>query len=214
MSRTDPEENHQGAPYHPKNTQRGGKRPHAPTGAATSHPVSEPAAEHGPQAPAHTPQAPAAPAAAAAPAPAAPAAAPPAAPAVPAPAANTPGATPNVHKNSLNNKDVHHLYVIHDRNNPDTPHKVGISGVPLNKNGTSKRANVQVNALNRAHPVAPGQEPRFHATIESKTLPGREAASATEQHYVNVNKATSPNGTVGKGQDLPKPNDRLGPLAR
>ncbi len=53
------------------------------------------------------------------------------------------------HGNSHENDAEHHLYEIRDRRLDDV-HKYGICGRPLNKDGTSPRANEQVNYLNRA----------------------------------------------------------------
>lgn len=52
--------------------------------------------------------------------------------------------------------------------------KVGISGQPLNKNGTSPRANKQVNALNQNQPG------RYRAVIVEKNQ-SRTQAKALEQ---------------------------------
>lgn len=54
--------------------------------------------------------------------------------------------------------------------------KVGISGQPLNQNGTSPRANRQVNSFNRDDD---GYE--YFASIEESGIPGRKAALEWER---------------------------------
>jgi hypothetical protein len=106
-----------------------------------------------------------------------------------------------------------HVYEI-DRIDEDgnrVQHKTGISGRKLNKNGDSPRANQQVRKLNNATGVD-GEKVRYEARVVAKDLPGRLAAVTTEQHFVNIQK--NEQGKVGKGQDLPLPNNMLGPLAR
>ena len=53
------------------------------------------------------------------------------------------------HGNSKQSQQLQHGYEIYETNTGDVV-KTGISGQPLNKNGTSPRANRQVNALNKA----------------------------------------------------------------
>lgn len=114
------------------------------------------------------------------------------------------------HGNSDRSTKPQHVYQIKDRNNPD--HKTGISGGVLNKDGSSRRANTQVNQLNKANPVPPGQPPRYRAQVVAKDLPGRRAAKAMEQHGVNVQ--TNSTGKPPPGNTLPKPNGMYGPLAK
>jgi len=111
------------------------------------------------------------------------------------------------HGNSLNNTKPHHVYEIID-NVTGRRVKTGVSGQPLNQDGSSPRANRQVNALNKKY-SAPK---RFSATVIAKELPNRRAALATEQHEVNTH--TNEVGKAPPGNILPKPNKRLGPLAR
>jgi len=61
------------------------------------------------------------------------------------PQASKPNTEP--HRNSLNSTAPNHVYVIVDQNGNLV--KVGISGQPLNQNGTSPRANPQVAEFNR-----------------------------------------------------------------
>ena len=80
-----------------------------------------------------------------------------------------------VHGNSKLSTKEQHGYKIYDREMPvaggDGVAKVGISGQPLNKNGTSPRANSQVNQWNRAC----GSD-RYYAVIADEYLPNRQAA--------------------------------------
>ncbi|MCI5084166.1 MAG: hypothetical protein MRY78_20870 [Saprospiraceae bacterium] len=84
-----------------------------------------------------------------------------------------------MHKNDRRNKDEHHLYEIHDRERNGL-FKYGISGQPLNKNGTSPRANEQVNLFNRVVGWA-----RFFAKIILTEIAGRAKAEAIENEYIN-----------------------------
>jgi hypothetical protein len=54
-----------------------------------------------------------------------------------------------VHGNSQRSNAAQHVYSIIDTATGDV-YKFGISGGALNKNGSSRRANTQVNALNRS----------------------------------------------------------------
>jgi len=86
------------------------------------------------------------------------------------------------HGNSKKSKKEQHLYVIID-NFDKTETKVakyGISGEKLNKDGSSKRANNQVNKLNSISGFV-----RFIAYILIKEIKGREAALEFEQKYTN-----------------------------
>jgi RHS repeat-associated protein len=144
----------------------------------------------------------------------------PAAPAPkPAPAAPKPSASPmkapkasGPHGNSLSNSKPHHVYEIHDTAKPGGPHKTGISGRPLKKNGDSPRAATQVNELNKKYPVPPGTPPRFSQKVVGSNLPNRVTALSFENYLVNVQENTL--GSVGAGQALPRANQMLGPGAR
>ncbi len=74
------------------------------------------------------------------------------------------------HGNSQENDAEHHLYEIRDRRMDDT-FKYGISSKPLNKDGSSPRANEQVGYLNRAMRWA-----CFFAKVLVTGIPGRKKA--------------------------------------
>src|SRR5690554_6080630 len=59
--------------------------------------------------------------------------------------------------------------------------KIGISGQPLNKNGTSPRANSQVNNWNKAA----GYD-KYAANVVKTNMPGREIALNWEETMLNV----------------------------
>ena len=61
------------------------------------------------------------------------------------------GSTTKIHGNSKNSTKPNHVYVIVDTYTGKMM-KVGISGQTLNKNGSSPRANRQVNKLNATQP--------------------------------------------------------------
>lgn len=82
------------------------------------------------------------------------------------------------HGNSHENDAEHHLYEIRDRRLDDV-HKYGISGRPLNKDGTSPRANEQVNYLNRAMHWA-----CFFAKVLVTGIAGRLRAEEMEEEYI------------------------------
>lgn len=82
------------------------------------------------------------------------------------------------HGNSKKNTDDHHLYAINDRERGGVL-KYGISGRPLNKDGTSPRANEQVNLFNRVVGWA-----RFFANILLTGIPGRRQAEEWENEYI------------------------------
>ena len=76
------------------------------------------------------------------------------------------------HRNSRDNNSENHVYVIVDDNNDLV--KVGVSGRPLNKNGSSNRANTQVNKFNKN-----GEKTR--AVVVEKGLSRREALDLEKQ---------------------------------
>ncbi|MBO0492300.1 RHS repeat-associated core domain-containing protein [Pseudomonas sp. Marseille-Q1929] len=86
-----------------------------------------------------------------------------------------------VHGNSHSSKNPNHVYVIVDTKTGRMM-KPGISGRPLNKNGTSPRANQQVNALNKP------QAGRYKAVIVEKNKT-RLQAKATEQKITDKHAA-------------------------
>ena len=76
-----------------------------------------------------------------------------------------------MHGNSLSSTNPNHVYVIVDQDGSMV--KVGISGQPLNVNGTSPRANPQVSTFNNEY----GMD--THAVIIEKDL-SRVDAKALE----------------------------------
>lgn len=91
--------------------------------------------------------------------------------------------------NSADDIRAQHGYVIKDSYNGDVVVKNGISGGGLNKNGTSPRANRQVNAWNRES----GNTGRYRAEVvfQVKGGPGaRRAALAAERAVSNQERAT------------------------
>ncbi len=83
------------------------------------------------------------------------------------------------HGNSRQSTRPQHGYEIYNTETGDVV-KTGISGQPLNQNGTSPRANAQVNAWNKAE--GPGT---YAARIGPTDMPGRAPALRWEQQNVN-----------------------------
>ena len=79
----------------------------------------------------------------------------------------------------------------------NTRHKVGVSGGALNKNGTSRRANSQVNKLNKE-----GGEV-YKANVRVKNVKGRQKILDWEQNEVNTYYQQT--GKQPEGQKRPKP---------
>ncbi len=86
-----------------------------------------------------------------------------------------------VHGNSKESEKLQHLYEIKDKDLPedDDTYKFGISGSALNADGTSKRANSQVNKLNEKF-----EKERFEAEILEKDIPNRQEALQKEEEKV------------------------------
>ncbi|VAW44398.1 hypothetical protein MNBD_GAMMA03-809, partial [hydrothermal vent metagenome] len=82
------------------------------------------------------------------------------------------------HGNSKKNNKPHHVYRIDDGIFMDI-YKYGISGAPLNKNGSSRRANTQANKLNKT-----AGNIRYISTVMFKNVPGRVAALQLEYALV------------------------------
>lgn len=82
------------------------------------------------------------------------------------------------HGNKKDNKNKHHLYEINDRER-DGLYKYGICGRPLNKDGSSPRANEQVNLFNKVVGWA-----RFFANVLIKGIPGRRRAEEIETEHI------------------------------
>jgi RHS repeat-associated protein len=103
----------------------------------------------------------------------------------------------DVHGNSRSSSREQHRYEIRDTTTGDVK-KTGISGRELNQDGSSPRANGQVNSLNREA----GQD-RYSAEVKETGLPGRQAGldaerSATAQlkaegHSLEFQKRPNPN---------------------
>jgi hypothetical protein len=74
--------------------------------------------------------------------------------------------------------DEHHLYEIVDQKT-DTVFKYGICGRRLTKDGSSPRANEQVNLFNRLAGWA-----RYFASIILTGIPGRKKAEEIEEEYI------------------------------
>jgi RHS repeat-associated protein len=117
-----------------------------------------------------------------------------------------------LHGNSASSTNPQHVYMITD-NQTGQVYKYGISGQPLNSNG-SPRANSQTNRLNQQHPKLPDGSPRFSATVIASNVPNRKAALSLEQHFVNSHANQDPHGRAPVGNTRPKPNKQVGPCAR
>ena len=86
---------------------------------------------------------------------------------------NTSKVSDGNHGNSLDSTNPNHVYVIVD--NDGNMVKVGVSGQPLNQNGTSPRANPQMNDFNNNH----GMD--THAVIVETDLSRREALALEQK---------------------------------
>lgn len=139
-----------------------------------------------------------------------------------------------VHGNDASNGNPQHVYEIKDNQTGET-FKYGISGQPLNQDGSSPRANTQVNALNNDPAAAKektgvptskeflpeekggGGKERFTAKIVKKDIQGdantkaRQKALDLEQKKVDAfaNKKAN-NGEGPKGNKRPQPTKKKG----
>jgi len=84
----------------------------------------------------------------------------------------------DIHGNSKNSKKLQHLYEIVDSEFEETI-KFGISGSELNKNNSSKRANSQVNALNKIWGWT-----KYYANVLFMKIQGRKKALELENKIV------------------------------
>jgi URI fold toxin 2 len=75
--------------------------------------------------------------------------------------------------------------------------KTGISGQELNENGSSPRANSQVNSANKATGTN-----QLEATVKETNIPNRAAAKQAEQNATNELNAQ---GNSLEWQKLPQP---------
>jgi hypothetical protein len=87
-----------------------------------------------------------------------------------------PSSFTETHGNSLKSTKTQHGYEIYDNSKNGDVVKTGISGQKLNLNGTSPRANSQVNAWNRAAGYN-----QYGARVVATNIPGREAAISWER---------------------------------
>ncbi|MEY4905383.1 MAG: hypothetical protein RLZZ292_3198 [Bacteroidota bacterium] len=97
------------------------------------------------------------------------------------------------HANSHDNDALHHLYEIFDVE-CNTVFKYGISGRPLHSDGSSPRADEQVNLFNRVVGMK-----RFFARIILTDIDGRKTAEDIENQYIENYKMTQgekPRGNV------------------
>jgi hypothetical protein len=107
------------------------------------------------------------------------------------------------HGNSKSSPKVQHGYSIR-RISDNSIVKYGISGKPLLKDGTSARANKQVQAANGKLAF-----PAYYAQIERKNMVGRQKGLNWEQGKVNGYGASPKNPFPGEG-----PGGNLLPKAR
>ena len=82
------------------------------------------------------------------------------------------------HGNSKKSQRLHHLYEIIDSKNNDV-YKYGISGDPLNEDGSSPRANEQVSLFNAVVDWI-----RFFARILITGIPGNKKARELEDKHL------------------------------
>lgn len=87
--------------------------------------------------------------------------------------------TDKSHGNAKKNKRPHHLYEIRDREEKNV-FKYGICGRTLKKDGSSKRANSQVNLFNRVVGWT-----RFFANVLMTNISGNKKARKIETDYIN-----------------------------
>jgi hypothetical protein len=100
------------------------------------------------------------------------------------------------HGNSLDSVKPHHRYEI-KRTDTGEVAKTGVSGQPINKDGSSPRANRQVNDWNKTEGAG-----TYKAEVMETNLPGRSAALEAEK---NATKALHAAGHPLDKQVLPKP---------
>ena len=84
--------------------------------------------------------------------------------------------TSQPHGNSAQSTKPQHGYEIYNKKTGDVV-KTGISGQPLNQNGTSPRANIQVNAFNKLE-----GDDIYAARIVKQNMPGRAVALEWERN--------------------------------
>ena len=101
-----------------------------------------------------------------------------------------------VHGNSAASVRAQHRYEIVDAKTGEV-YKTGISGQKLNKNGSSPRANQQVNQLNK------NESGRYRADVKETGVPGRAAALEREKA---ATRELREKGNRLEGQCRPDPN--------
>ena len=106
----------------------------------------------------------------------------------------------DVHGNSRASTRPQHVYEIRDPSGGTE--KYGISGQPLNQDGSSPRANRQVNSLNAGRSSADGL---YTADVLQTDVPGRAAALGIEQDLVDEYASRHPLGDGPEGNKLPRP---------
>ena len=95
----------------------------------------------------------------------------------------------SVHGNSNASTKAQHGYNIEDTHNNNAVVKPGVSGQTLNKNGSSPRANQQVNAWN----AEPGNQGRYRAQVVVNVTAGPNAriiVKQWEQDNADMHRAT------------------------
>ena len=96
-----------------------------------------------------------------------------------------------IHANSHDNDAPHHLYAIFDVER-NTVFKYGISGKPLLSDGSSPRADEQVQLYNRVVGMK-----RFFATIILADIQGRKEAERIENDYITAYRNTHGTNPIG-----------------
>lgn len=102
-----------------------------------------------------------------------------------------------MHRNSHENREPHHLYEIHDKEEEEV-FKYGVSSDPIDKDGLSRRIRKQLRILN----LGAGWL-RYFARIILKGIPGRKRAEEIEDEYVEAfekEKGRMPRGNLRKNR--------------
>jgi hypothetical protein len=98
-----------------------------------------------------------------------------------------------VHGNSYQNKKLHHIYIIYDKQEDDI-YKYGISHDVIDSDGLSARLRDQLDLFNRIAGWS-----RFYGEILLQDIEGRVAARQQEQILINTYKTKHgkrPNGNL------------------
>lgn len=102
------------------------------------------------------------------------------------------------HGNSKSSSNAQHGYVIKEKQSGEVQ-KFGISGKALNQNGTSARANTQVNKMNKQ-----AKADKYEAKVVKKNMAGREKALKWEKGKVRAYKKSNSGGNQPPANKLPK----------